>query len=129
MGLAIVDRGLQRPELRFNGPAPRERRRVLPGCRGSGPSDPVPCGSRGYRVPHAELRMPGVVAVILLMTSGCSRFFTLEARRRLFGTEDHPMERGSGAPDPGRRDGETDWSERVQRLAGYGMAATGSYFP
>jgi len=40
----------------------------------------------------SELRMSEAVAVVLLITYGCSLLFTLKTHRRMFGAEAHPLE-------------------------------------
>ena len=93
MGLAIVAGGIERKELRFN-------------RTNAGMSAGMLCLAvvalvfpalfhavhTGSRAQLSELHMSEAVAVILLITYGCSLFFTLRTHRRLFGAEAHPME-------------------------------------
>ena len=46
----------------------------------------------GQAAEPSELRMSESVAVILLITYGCSLLFTLKTHRQLFGGEAHPMD-------------------------------------
>jgi Ca2+:H+ antiporter len=93
MGLAIVVGGIERKELRFNRTS-------------AGMSAGMLClavvglvfpalfhslhGGRGAEL--FELRMSESVAVILLITYGCSLLFTLQTHRQLFGGDAHPMD-------------------------------------
>lgn len=93
MGLAIVAGGIERKELRFNRTS-------------AGMSAGMLClAVVGLVFPalfhalHAgrgaelfELRMSESVAVILLITYGCSLLFTLKTHRLLFGGDAHPMD-------------------------------------
>jgi Ca2+:H+ antiporter len=92
MGLAIVTGGINRKELRFN-------------RTNAGMSAGMLCLAvvglvfpalfhtlhTGPAAEPSELRMSESVAVILLVTYGCSLLFTLRTHRRLFGGEAHPM--------------------------------------
>ena len=93
MGLAIVAGGIERKELRFN-------------RTNAGMSSGMLCLAvvalvfpalfhafhTGSEARLSEVRMSEAVALILLITYGCSLFFTLRTHRRLFGAEAHPME-------------------------------------
>jgi Ca2+:H+ antiporter len=93
MGLAIVAGGLNRPDLRFN--------RISAGLSSGMLALSVVAlvFPALYHALHpgsaarlSELRMSEAVALILLVTYGCSLLFTLRTHRRLFGAEAHPME-------------------------------------
>jgi Ca2+:H+ antiporter len=93
MGLAIIAGGLNRPELRFN--------RTSAGMSsGMLALSVVALGFPAlYHAVHpeaaaraAELHMSEAVALILILTYGCSLLFTLRTHRRLFGGEAHPLE-------------------------------------
>jgi Ca2+:H+ antiporter len=93
MGLAIIAGGLNRPELRFN----RTNAGMSSGMLALAVVAlvfPVL-----YHAVHpeaaaraAELHMSEAVALILILTYGCSLLFTLRTHRRLFGAEAHPLE-------------------------------------
>jgi len=93
MGLAIVAGGLNRPELRFN----RTNAGMSSGMLAL---SVVALGFPAlYHAVHpeaaaraAELHMSEAVALILILTYGCSLLFTLRTHRRLFGGEAHPLE-------------------------------------
>jgi Ca2+:H+ antiporter len=93
MGLAIVAGGVEEKQLRFN--------RLSAGMSAGMLCLAVvglvfPALFHGVHAGPAtepfELRMSEAVAVILLITYGCSLVFTLKTHRRLFGGEAHPME-------------------------------------
>jgi Ca2+:H+ antiporter len=93
MGLAIIAGGLNRPELRFN--------RTSAGMSsGMLALSVVALGFPAlYHAVHpeaaarmAELRMSEAVALILILTYGCSLLFSLRTHRQLFGGEAHPLE-------------------------------------
>jgi Ca2+:H+ antiporter len=93
MGLAIIAGGLNRSELRFN--------RTSAGMSsGMLALSVVALGFPAlYHAVHpeaaaraAELHMSEAVALILILTYGCSLLFTLRTHRRLFGGEAHPLE-------------------------------------
>ena len=99
MGLAIVAGGLNRSELKFN--------RTSAGMSaGMLALSVVALGFPAlYHAVHpeaaaraAELRMSEAVALILILTYGCSLLFTLRTHRALFGGEAHPMEGPVWAP-------------------------------
>jgi Ca2+:H+ antiporter len=93
MGLAIIAGGTRQQELRFNRTS-------------AGMSAGMLCLAvvalvfpALFHAVHpessarlSELRMSEAVALILLITYGCSLLFTLRTHRRLFGAEAHPME-------------------------------------
>jgi Ca2+:H+ antiporter len=93
MGLAIIAGGLNRPELRFN----RTNAGMSAGMLAL---SVVALGFPAlYHAVHpeaaaraAELHMSEAVALILILTYGCSLLFTLRTHRRLFGGEAHPLE-------------------------------------
>ena len=93
MGLAIIAGGLNRPELRFN----RTNAGMSSGMLAL---SVVALGFPAlYHAVHpeaaaraAELHMSEAVALILILTYGCSLLFTLRTHRRLFGGEAHPLE-------------------------------------
>ncbi len=92
MGLAIVTGGVRQSELRFN----RTNAGMSAGMLCLAVVALVfPALFHGFHAGSAaklsELRMSEAVAVILLITYGCSLFFTLRTHRRLFGAEAHPM--------------------------------------
>jgi Ca2+:H+ antiporter len=93
MGLAIIAGGLNRPDLRFN--------RTNAGMSSAMLAlSVVALGFPAlYHAVHpeaaaraAELHMSEAVALILILTYGCSLLFTLRTHRRLFGGEAHPLE-------------------------------------
>jgi Ca2+:H+ antiporter len=93
MGLAIIAGGLNKPELRFN--------RTNAGMSSGMLALSVVALSFPalYHAVHpeaaaraAELYMSEAVAVILILTYGCSLLFTLRTHRRLFGGEAHPLD-------------------------------------
>jgi Ca2+:H+ antiporter len=93
MGLALVAGGLNRPELRFN--------RTTAGMSAGMLALSVVALTFPalYHAVHpeaaaraAELHMSEAVAVILILTYGCSLLFTLRTHRRLLGGEAHPVE-------------------------------------
>jgi Ca2+:H+ antiporter len=93
MGLAIIAGGTNRRELRFN-------------RTNAGMSAGMLCCAvvalvfpalyhglhSGSAAELSELRMSEAVAVILLITYGCSLFFTLRTHRSMFGAEAHPTD-------------------------------------
>ena len=93
MGLAIVAGGLNRSELKFN----RTNAGMSAGMLAL---SVVALGFPAlYHAVHpeaaaraAELRMSEAVALILILTYGCSLLFTLSTHRALFGGEKHPMD-------------------------------------
>jgi Ca2+:H+ antiporter len=93
MGLAIIAGGLNRPDLRFN----RTNAGMSSGMLAL---SVVALGFPAlYHAVHpeaaaraAELHMSEAVALILIVTYGCSLLFTLRTHRRLFGGEAHPLE-------------------------------------
>ena len=93
LGLALVAGGLNRPELRFN--------RTTAGMSAGMLALSVVALTFPalYHAVHpeaaaraAELHMSEAVAVILILTYGCSLLFTLRTHRRLLGGEAHPVE-------------------------------------
>jgi Ca2+:H+ antiporter len=93
MGLAIVAGGLERSELRFN--------RTSAGMSaGMLALSVVALGFPAlYHAVHpsaaarlAELHMSEAVALILILTYGCSLLFTLRTHRALLGGEAHPLD-------------------------------------
>lgn len=93
MGLAIVVGGVERKELRFN----RTNAGMSAGMLSLAVIALVfpalfHAAHTGSAAELSEHRMSEAVAVILLVTYGCSLFFTLRTHRRLFGAEAHPME-------------------------------------
>ena len=93
MGLAIVAGGLNRAELRFN----RTNAGMSAGMLAL---SVVALGFPAlYHAVHpeaaaraTELHMSEAVALILILTYGCSLLFTLRTHRRLFGGEAHPLD-------------------------------------
>jgi Ca2+:H+ antiporter len=93
LGLAIIAGGVDRKALRFNRTSAGMSSGMLalsvvalvfPALfHGLHPE-------AGARV--SELRMSEAVAVVLLITYGCSLFFTLKTHRRMFGAEAHPLD-------------------------------------
>jgi Ca2+:H+ antiporter len=93
MGLTIVAGGIKRQELRFNRLSAGMSAGML--CLAVvGLVFPALFHAlhAGLGVQPSELRMSESVAVILLITYGCSLLFTLRTHRRLFGGEAHLME-------------------------------------
>ncbi len=93
MGLAIIAGGLNRSELRFN----RTNAGMSAGMLAL--SVVALAFPALYHAIHpeaaaraAELHMSEAVALILILTYGCSLLFTLRTHRRLFGGEAHPLE-------------------------------------
>jgi Ca2+:H+ antiporter len=93
MGLAIIAGGLNRPELRFN----RTNAGMSSGMLAL--SVVALAFPALYHAVHPEaaaradeLHMSEAVALILILTYGCSLLFTLRTHRRLFGGEAHPLE-------------------------------------
>jgi Ca2+:H+ antiporter len=93
MGLAIIAGGLNRSELRFN----RTNAGMSSGMLALAVVALV--FPALYHAVHpeaaaraAELHMSEAVALILILTYGCSLLFTLRTHRRLFGAEAHPLE-------------------------------------
>jgi Ca2+:H+ antiporter len=93
MGLAIIAGGLNRSELRFN----RTNAGMSSGMLALAVVALV--FPALYHAVHpeaaaraAELYMSEAVALILILTYGCSLLFTLRTHRRLFGAEAHPLE-------------------------------------
>ncbi len=93
MGLALIAGGLNRSELKFN--------RTSAGMSAGMLALSVVALSFPalYHAVHpeaaarlAELRMSEAVAVILIITYGCSLLFSLRTHRRLFGGEAHPLD-------------------------------------
>lgn len=93
MGLALIAGGLNRPELRFN--------RTTAGMSAGMLALSVVALTFPalYHAVHpeaaaraAELHMSEAVALILILTYGCSLLFTLRTHRRLLGGEAHPVE-------------------------------------
>ena len=93
LGLAIIAGGLNRPDLRFN--------RTNAGMSSGMLTLAVVALAFPalYHAVHpeaaaraAELHMSEAVALILILTYGCSLLFTLRTHRRLFGGEAHPLE-------------------------------------
>lgn len=93
MGLALVAGGLDRPQLRFN--------RTTAGMSAGMLALSVVALTFPalYHAVHpeaaaraAELHMSEAVALILILTYGCSLLFTLRTHRRLLGGEAHPVE-------------------------------------
>ena len=93
MGLALIAGGMNRSELRFN----RTNAGMSAGMLALAV---VALGFPAlYHAVHpeaaaraAELHMSEAVALILILTYGCSLLFTLRTHRRLFGGEAHPLE-------------------------------------
>ena len=110
MGLALIAGGLNRPELRFN--------RTSAGMSAGMLTLAVVALAFPalYHAVHpeaaaraAELHMSEAVAVILILTYGCSLLFTLRTHRRLFGRRGASgrgsgVEPAEGAADPRGRD-------------------------
>ena len=93
MGLALIAGGLNRPELRFN----RTNAGMSSGMLAlSVVALAFPALYHGVHpeaaARAAELHMSEAVALILIVTYGCSLLFTLRTHRRLFGGEAHPLE-------------------------------------
>jgi Ca2+:H+ antiporter len=93
MGLAIVAGGLNRSELKFN----RTNAGMSAGMLAL--SVVALAFPALYHAVHseaaaraAELRMSEAVALILILTYGCSLLFTLRTHRTLFGGEPHPLD-------------------------------------
>jgi Ca2+:H+ antiporter len=93
MGLAVVAGGLNRSELKFN----RTNAGMSAGMLAL---SVVALGFPAlYHAVHpeaaaraAELRMSEAVALILILTYGCSLLFTLRTHRTLFGGDPHPLD-------------------------------------
>ncbi len=93
MGLAIIAGGVNRSELKFN----RTNAGMSAGMLAL---SVVALGFPAlYHAVHpeaaaraAELRMSEAVALILILTYGCSLLFTLRTHRTLFGGEAHPLD-------------------------------------
>ena len=93
MGLAIAAGGLNRSELKFN----RTNAGMSAGMLAL--SVVALAFPALYHAVHpeaaaraAELRMSEAVALILILTYGCSLLFTLRTHRTLFGGEPHPLD-------------------------------------
>ena len=94
LGLALMAGGLNRAGAPVQ-PHQRGHERGHARARGGGAGLPgaVPLGSTRRPPPGvSELRMSEAVAVILIVTYGCSLLFTLRTHRRLFGGEAHPLD-------------------------------------
>ena len=93
LGLAIIAGGIDRKALRFN----RTSAGMSSGMLALSVVALVfPALFHGLH-PEAtarvsELRMSEAVAVVLLITYGCSLLFTLKTHRRMFGAEAHPLD-------------------------------------
>jgi Ca2+:H+ antiporter len=93
LGLALIAGGLNRSELRFN----RTNAGMSSGMLAL--SVVALVFPALYHAVHpeaaarlAELHMSEAVALILILTYGCSLLFSLRTHRRLFGGEAHPLE-------------------------------------
>jgi Ca2+:H+ antiporter len=93
MGLAVIAGSLDRGELKFN----RTNAGVSSGMLAL--AVVALAFPALYHAVHpeaaaraAELRMSEAVALILILTYGCSLLFTLRTHRRLFGGEPHPLD-------------------------------------
>jgi Ca2+:H+ antiporter len=93
LGLAVIAGGLGRPELKFN----RTSAGMSAGMLAL--SVVALAFPALYHAVHpeaaaraAELRMSEAVALILILTYGCSLLFTLRTHRTLFGGEAHPLD-------------------------------------
>jgi Ca2+:H+ antiporter len=93
MGLAIVAGGVNRQELRFNRTSAGLSAGMLC-CAVVALVFPALYHAvhSGGAAELSELRMSEAVAVILLITYGCSLFFTLRTHRSMFGAEAHPTD-------------------------------------
>ena len=99
LGLALIAGGTNRPELRFN----RTSAGMSAGMLALAVVGLVFPALYHSVHPEAaarvsELRMSEAVAVILILTYGCSLLFTLRTHRSLFGGEAHPMDGPVWAP-------------------------------
>ncbi|HEX6617161.1 MAG TPA: calcium/proton exchanger [Gemmatimonadales bacterium] len=93
MGLAIIAAGANRPEIRFN----RTSAGMSAGMLALSVAALVFPALFHAVHPEAaarasELRLSEGVALILVLTYGCSLFFTLKTHRYLLGGEAHPMD-------------------------------------
>ncbi len=93
LGLALIAGGINRSELRFN----RTNAGMSAGMLALAVVALVfpalyHALHPGAAAQLAEIRMSEAVAVILMITYGCSLLFTLRTHRRLFGGEAHPLE-------------------------------------
>ena len=93
LGLAIIAGGIDRKALRFNRTSAGMSSGMLALAVVALVFPALFHGLHSEATARvSELRMSEAVAVVLLITYGCSLLFTLKTHRRMFGAEAHPLD-------------------------------------